>query len=246
MAEQDVKVTLYWLDQSRSQRILWLLEELKITYDVKVFHRDKTTKLAPPELAKVHPLGKSPVITITPPYLCEHFPEGKRIVPKRWKDGMEGKIGGETEEWLRHEYYLHYTEGSLMPFLVMSLVISQLKSPSVPFYLRPITSGVADRMYAGYVFPNVKKNLEFLEGQLKSSSGRYLCSDQLTAADVLMSFPLMGGKERFDNMGQFEGGSWKNAFPRVLEYIELLENEEGYKRSVAKIEEIDGQFAQSL
>lgn len=96
---------------------------------------------APPELEKVHPLGKSPVVVITPPgesaepivlaesgymanYLCEHFPEGRRLVPQKWKEGMEGKIGGETEAWLRNQYFLHYSEGSLMPYLVLSLVIS--------------------------------------------------------------------------------------------------------------------------
>lgn len=109
-------------------------------YDVQVFHRDKQF-LAPPELLKIHPLGKSPVISVTPAvrgepillaesghitqYLTEHLPEGKKLLPKRWKDGMEGEVGGETEGWMRHQYYLHYCEGSLMPFLVMSLVIER-------------------------------------------------------------------------------------------------------------------------
>lgn len=100
--------------------------------------------LAPPELQKIHPLGKSPVISVTPPaggepivlaesghiaqFLTEHIPEGRNLVPKRWKDGMEGTIGGETEGWTRYQYYLHYCEGSLMPFLVMSLVIERESS----------------------------------------------------------------------------------------------------------------------
>jgi glutathione S-transferase len=117
------------------------LEELKINFDIKVYHRNKQTMYAPPELEKVHPLGKSPVVVITPPgestepivlaesgamanYLCEHFPEGRRLVPQKWKEGMEGKIGGETEAWLRNQYFLHYSEGSLMPYLLLSLVIS--------------------------------------------------------------------------------------------------------------------------
>lgn len=128
------------LEQSRAQRIVWLLEELGAPYELQIFHRDKQTMMAPPELQKVHPLGKSPVVSVTPPggepvvlaesglmtqYLCEHLPGGKRLVPTRWRDGREGEVGGETEAWMRYQYYLHYAEGSLMPILVMSLVISR-------------------------------------------------------------------------------------------------------------------------
>lgn len=128
------------LNQSRSQRILWLLEELKVPYEVQVFHRDKQM-LAPPELQKIHPLGKSPVVSVTPvnggepiilaesghitEYLTAHLPEGRRLLPRQWKDGLEGQVGGETEGWMRHQYYMHYCEGSFMPFLVMSLVIER-------------------------------------------------------------------------------------------------------------------------
>lgn len=138
-------VQFFRLDHSRSQRIVWLLEELKLEYELEVFHRNKQTKLAPPELQKIHPLGKSPVITITPAgstepivlaesgfmtqYLVDHFPEGEKLKPKKWKDGQEGKIGGETESWLRYEYFLHYCEGSLMPVLVMALVLGGREDP---------------------------------------------------------------------------------------------------------------------
>lgn len=97
-------------------------------------------KLAPPELAKIHPLGKSPVITITAPgasepvviaesgfifqYLAEHFKEKKDLAPKRWKDGQESKLLGETEAWMRYQYFLHYSEGSLMPNLVQHLIMT--------------------------------------------------------------------------------------------------------------------------
>jgi glutathione S-transferase len=134
------------LDRSRSQRILWLLEELKLPYELEIYHRDKATNFAPPELEKVHPLGKSPVVTVqasdaTTPlvlaesgfitqYLVEHSPEGKRLMPTKWKEGMEGKFGGETEEWMRYQYYLHYVEGSFMPVLILSLFIGGKFLPS--------------------------------------------------------------------------------------------------------------------
>lgn len=148
------KITLYWyvptvfvyrhrlipsrLEQSRSHRILWLLEELQLQYELKIFKR-RADKLAPAELKQVHPLGKSPVITIAAPgsskpivlaesgaiveYLCDHFGEGRpTLVPKRYRPGQEGQVGGEREEWMRYRYFMHYVEGSLMPFLVMTLV----------------------------------------------------------------------------------------------------------------------------
>jgi glutathione S-transferase len=131
------------LEQSRSQRILWLLEELKLPYELEIFHRNKQTMLAGPELKKVHALGKSPVISVAAPgstepiiiaesgfiveYLLDHFGQNSTLAPKRWKEGQEGKIGGETEQWMRFKYYLHYAEGTIMPFMLIKL-IAQSKS----------------------------------------------------------------------------------------------------------------------
>lgn len=132
------------LNESRAQRILWLLEELHLPYELEVFHRDPKTKLAPPELKQIHALGKSPIISITPPgatdpvliaesaviieYLIEHFGQNTTLSPKHWKEGQEGKVGGETEEWMRYKYFLQYGEGSLMPILLVSL-ITKSKAP---------------------------------------------------------------------------------------------------------------------
>ena len=127
------------LEQSRSQRILWLLEELKVPYELEIFHRNKETHLAGPELKKIHALGKSPVISVTPAgstdstviaesafimeYLLDHFGNGSTLLPKRYKDGHEGEVGGETEIWLRFRYFMHYAEGSLMMFMVLALIV---------------------------------------------------------------------------------------------------------------------------
>ena len=129
------------LEKSRSQRILWLLEELKLEYDLKTFKRTKEM-LAPQELKDIHPLGKSPVITVEAPaaskplviaesafiieYLTEHF--GPWLVPKRYKQGREGEVGGESEEWLRYRFFMHYAEGSLMTYLLVALLVSSVYS----------------------------------------------------------------------------------------------------------------------
>lgn len=112
--------------------------------------------------------------------------------------------------------------------------------------MRPITSIIANRIIAMFVYPNIKKHLAFLNEQLATSGGKYLCGEKLTAADILMSFPVIAGSGRFNDLGHFEGGSWETQFPRVAEYAKVLQAEEGYKRSVAKIEAIDGKFEASL
>lgn len=264
MADEQPQVKLYWLNQSRAQNIVWLLEELGVKYDVEVFHRNKQTMLAPKELQAVHPLGKSPVVEVTPPgggapvrlaesgfivqYLTDHFPEGARLVPPRWKPGRENTVGGETDAWMRYAYLLHYVEGSFFPVLTMSLVISVLKSTRIPFFIRPITSMVADQIIAAVIAPNAKRNLGMLETFLETvpGGGSYICGDSLTAVDILLSFALIAAEDRFDNMGKFDKGSAKETYPRVFEYIARLKQEPGYKRSTDKIREIDGDFQATL
>ena len=124
------------LEKSRSQRILWLLEELKVEYELKTYKRKNM--LAPPELKQIHPLGKSPIISVQAEgmseplvlaesgliieYIIDHF--GPHLAPKRYKEGKEGQVGGETEEWIRYRYFMYYGEGSLMPYLVILLLMN--------------------------------------------------------------------------------------------------------------------------
>ncbi|KAI1772511.1 glutathione S-transferase [Hypoxylon cercidicola] len=251
--EEQPKIKLYWLEQSRAQNILWLLEELKVSYELETFHR--VNMFAPPELKKIHPLGKSPVISITPSgstepivlaesgfitqYLSEHFGQGTTMMPTRWKDGQEGKIGGETEQWLRWQYFLHFVEGSLMPLLLRAMVLGALKGPKIPFFIRPITAMVANQLLSRLVLPSAQAQLGFLEQQLETSGGDYLCGPELTAADVLISFGLLAAKDKFETFGTWEGDGPKASYPKVFAYIDRLESHPGYQRSIEKIKEID-------
>lgn len=124
------------LETSRAQRVLWLLEELKVEYELKTYKRQN--KLAPPELKNIHPLGKSPIITVESEttkrrlviaesgniieYLIDHY--GTRLAPEKYLQGQKGNVGGETEEWMRYRYYMHYAEGTLMPYLVVALLVN--------------------------------------------------------------------------------------------------------------------------
>ncbi|KKK20725.1 hypothetical protein ARAM_002705 [Aspergillus rambellii] len=249
----DVKVTLYWLEKSRAHRILWLLEELNVPYEVKTFQRG-ADMLAPPELKEIHPLGKSPVIAIESPgaskplvlaesgliveYLCDHF-GGERLIPTRYSKGKEGQVGGETEEWMRYRYYMHFSEGSLMPFLVMKLLMDSLKNAPIPFFLKFIPQMVANQVEAQFLNRNITTTLEFLEGQLETSpeGGPFFCGSKVTAADIMMSFPLIAANARMP---------LKDQYPMLARFVENVEQEEGYKRANAKIEQIDGKFQASL
>lgn len=142
-----VLTTFPRLDQSRSQRVLWLLRECKdkIDYEIKVYKRGKDY-LAPDDLKKNHPLGKSPQITIEAPtidkpivlaesgtmteYMCDHF--APHLVPKRWQAGKEGQVGGETEEWMRYRYFMHFAEGSLMTLMLIGLFMDREYSSCSP------------------------------------------------------------------------------------------------------------------
>ncbi|KAL1637928.1 bifunctional glutathione transferase/peroxidase [Neofusicoccum ribis] len=243
--QQNAKVTLYWLDKSRSHRILWLLEELKIDYDLKVFKRTKD-KLAPPELKEVHPLGKSPVVGIQAPgadkpimlaesgaiteYLAEYF--GKSWIPTRYQEGKEGQIGGETEAWIRYRFLMHYAEGSIMPLMVISLLLHMIKNAPVPFFIKPITKTVAGRVEDAFLNPNFKTHLGFLEEQLATSGGDYLTGKDITAADILMSYPLEAATLR--------AGMTKDKYPKLSAYVDRLHEREAFKKANAKIKEVTG------
>ncbi|KAL2139596.1 hypothetical protein VTI28DRAFT_4937 [Corynascus sepedonium] len=261
MAE-EAKVKLHWLNGSRAQSTLFLLEELEIPYELEIYRRQKNM-LAPPELRKIHPLGKSPAVTITASgvsepivlaesafitqYLCDHFPKGKTLVPQRWKEGQEGRVGGETDEWMRYQYLLHYIEGSFMFTMVMNFILSAgLKGNSVPFFVRPITSFIANQMIAIAVAPNMKRHFGMMEQMLETSpgGGTYMCGRTLTGADIMLSYPLIAGKDgAFDAIGRWEKGSFKETYPKLHAYIERLAQEPAWKRSVDKIKEIEGRFS---
>ncbi|KAK3943010.1 hypothetical protein QBC46DRAFT_378711 [Diplogelasinospora grovesii] len=261
MAEEDVKVTLHWLNGSRAQGTLWLLEELQIPYELDRYHR-LPNKLAPPELEKLHPLGKAPVVSVKAPgasepmvlaespfiaqYLSEHFTSHKKLLPDRWKPGQEGKVGGETEEWMRCQYLLYYVEGSFMMRLVLNLVLSALKGPNIPFFIRPLTRAISNQMIGLLVFPDMKKSFTMLEKFLETapSGGPYICGPNLTAADIMLGYPLIAGKDgAWEELGKWEKGSWKETFPKLHAYSERLSQEPGWLKSVEKIKEIEGSFA---
>jgi glutathione S-transferase len=184
-------ITVHHLNNSRSQRIIWLLEELGVPYEVKRYERDAKTMLAPPELLAVHPLGKSPVVTdddktiaetgaITE-YLVDTYGEGRLIPPAN------------TSERLRYTYWLHFAEGTAMPPLVMTLVFSKLPE-RVPALIRPIAKMISAKAQESFLRPNIERQLALMESELSKSA--FFAGDKFTAADVMMSFPVEAGASR--------------------------------------------------
>ena len=208
-------ITVHHLENSRSQRVLWLLEELELPYRVIRYARDPRTLRAPPELLAVHPLGKAPVITDGGTVVAETSAivayltdlAGARLVP-----------GPGTEERRRYVYWSHYAEGSAMPPLLLKLVFGRL-APGSPWPLRPLVRRIADTVLRGFVDPDLRRHAAFWEAEL---AGRpYFCGADFTAADILMSFPL----EAFAARGTGAG-------PRVADWLARIHARPAYRRAL--------------
>jgi glutathione S-transferase len=170
-------ITVHHLENSRSQRILWLLEELGLPYDVKRYERNKATMLAPPELKAVHPLGKSPVIEDAGRVIAETGAIVEYLVEK-----ADGKLGPPThrDDVLRYRHFLHYAEGSMMPPLLVMLVVNRIP--------------LLGKRAAKRIQPMIDRHLDWVETELASRP--WFAGDEFTAADVMMSFPLEAARSR--------------------------------------------------
>jgi glutathione S-transferase len=183
---------VHHLENSRSQRVLWLLEELGVEYEIKRYERDKKTMLAPRELREVHPLGKSPVVTDEGQTIAESGAIVEYLV-ERYGNGRLVPAAG-TPEKLRYTYWLHYAEGSAMPPLLLKLVFERIKTGPVPFFVRPIVRGVADKVLTMFVDPQLKLHIEYMEAHLAKYP--WFAGKEFTAADIQMSFPLEAAQSR--------------------------------------------------
>ena len=187
-------LTIHHLENSRSQRILWLLEELGVDYDIKRYKRDKTTSLAPPELLAIHPLGKSPVITDGELTIAESGAIVEHLV-HRYDNGRLLPSEG-TPERRAYTYWLHYAEGTFAPLMIISLIMGRIETAPMPFFIKPIAKGIVAKVRGGYLGQNIKRNLDFMEATLAKST--WFCGDAMTAADIQMSFAVEAAEVRTD------------------------------------------------
>lgn len=215
-------INVHHLENSRSQRVLWLLEELQLPYEVQRYARDPKTQLAPPALLKVHPLGKSPVISDAKTGV--QVAETGAIV-EYLVDLAGGRLRppAGSSELLRWRYWLHFAEGSAMPPLLMKLVFDKVAAAPVPFFVKPVVKGISAKVLGGFVMPNIERQLDFMEAEL---AGReWFCGADFSAADVMMSFPLEAAAQRA-GLGASR--------PRLYALLQKMQSRPAYQRALEK------------
>ena len=214
-------ITLHHLNNSRSQRILWLLEELGAPYEIKRYQRDAKTMLAPPELRAVHPLGKSPVITDDGLTVAESGAIVEYLADRYGHGGLLAPHG--TPERLRQNYWLHYAEGSAMPPLLLKLVFQRVARTPAPFFARPVARSIATKVQASFVDPQIALHLDYLEGEL--GAREWFGGEGFSAADIQLSFPLEAAAAR--------GGLHAQRHPRLAGFLARIHARPAYQRALA-------------
>lgn len=214
-------IVVHHLNNSRSQRVLWLLEELGVPYEVKRYQRDAKTMLAPPALLAVHPLGKSPVIvdgglTVAETgaiveYLVERY-GGGRLLPRSG-----------TPERLRYTYWLHYAEGSAMPPLLLKLVFDRLAATPMPWPIGAMARRIAGSVQSAFIAPQLTRHLNFMESELAVHP--WFTGDEFTAADVQMSFPLEAAAKR---------AGLNQSRPQLMGFLGRIHARDAYKRALER------------
>ena len=214
-------IIVHHLNNSRSQRILWLLEELGLEYEIKKYQRDAKTMLAPPELRAIHPLGKSPVITdgantvaesgAIIEYLLERYGHGKFVPP-----------AGSADK-LRYTYFIHYAEGSAMTPLLMKLVFDRVEKGPMPFFAKPIAKAIAQKVKSTYILPQITQHLTYLEGELGKST--WFAGPEFSAADIQISFVLEAAASR---------GGLGQTYPKLMAFLDRIHARPAYQRALER------------
>ena len=215
-------LTVHHLNNSRSQRVLWLLEELDLPYEIVHYQRDPKTMLAPPELRRVHPLGKSPVVTTDDGLVLAESGAIIETVVERYGQGRLAPAAG-SEQALRYRYWLHYAEGSAMPPLLLKLIFDRIEKAKVPFFIKPIAQGIAAKAKAGFVAPNIRAHLDFMEGEL--GKGDWFAGADFTGADIQMSFPVEAARAR---------GGLDESRPRLMAWLARIHARPAYQRALER------------
>ncbi len=213
-------ITVHHLNDSRSQRVLWLLEELALPYEIQHYQRDAKTMLAPPELRAVHPLGKSPVITDGGTTVAESGAIVEYLVDR---EGGKLRPAAGTPEFLQYRYWLHFAEGSAMPPLLMKLVFDKVASAPMPFFVKPVARGISAQVLKSFVMPNIERQLDFMEAELAQRP--WFAGREFSAADIQMSFPLEAAAQR---------AGLDARRPKLMDWLQRIHARPAYRRALER------------
>lgn len=215
-------ILVHHLNNSRSFRILWLLEELGCDYEIRSYTRDPDTLFAPEALKEVHPLGKAPVVTIDEEVLAESGYITEELVARYGPEKLAPPAGSEAGK--RYRYWLHYSEGSLMNYLTLKLVFDRMEDAKVPFFVKPIVKAIAGRVKGDFIQPNLDRHLAYLDGEV--APGGWFAGDGFSAADIALGFPLMLAHRR--------AGLSKTKHPNLSDFLARCQNRPAFKAALDK------------
>ena len=213
-------ITVHHLEKSRSLRVLWLLEELGVPYEVKIYKRDPATMLAPASLRAIHPLGKSPVIADGDLVLAETGAIVEYLIG-RYGDGTLAPPA-DAPEHLRYIYWLHYAEGSAMPPLLMKLIFDRLPH-GANMLVRPLVRRISNQVKSAFVMRQLTLHLDYMEGELKKST--WFAGTAFSGADIMMSFPLEAAAGR---------AGLDASRPHLMDFLARIHARPAYQRAVAR------------
>jgi glutathione S-transferase len=219
-AKEASLMIVHHLENSRSHRVLWLLEEIGVPYEVRFYARDPATMLAPPALRAVHPLGKSPVIVDDAVTLAESGAIIEYLVEKNPASAMAPARG--SAEWVRYLYWLHFAEGTAMPPLLLKLVLDRIAT-APPWPIRPIVAAVLRRANDRVTAPRLAENLDLMEAELDRST--WFAGDAFSAADIQMSYPIEAAVRR---------AGLDQRRPKLMAYLERIRERPPYRRAAER------------
>ena len=214
-------LTVHHLNNSRSQRILWLMEELGLEYEIKRYERDKTTMRAPASLRTVHPLGKSPVITEGDVTVAESGAIIEYLIERHGNGRFVPAVG--TPDRLRYTYWLHFAEGTAMPPLVMKLVFNRIETGPMPFFIRPIAKKISATVKNTFINPELAQQLNYMESEIARTG--WFAGTAFSAADIQMSFPLEAAASR---------GGLNASHPKLMDFLKRIHARPAYQRALKR------------
>jgi glutathione S-transferase len=215
-------LTVHHLNNSRSQRVLWLLEELELPYEIVHYQRDPQTSLAPASLRAIHPLGKSPVVTTQDGLTLAESGAIIETLIERHGNGRLAPAAGSPEA-LRYRYWLHFAEGTAMSPLLLKLVFDRIETSKMPFFAKPIAKAIAAKAKSAFINPNIANHLNYMEAELGKSE--WFAGDAFTGADIQMSFVVEASQAR---------GGLDAKRPKLMSYLERIHARPAYKRALER------------